>query len=310
MYCSVVINNYNYGEYLTEAVDSVLAQTYSAFELLIVDDGSTDNSPEILACYETLGNVRVIRKPNGGQLSAFNTIVDKIHGDLVFFLDSDDYYAADYLEQAVAFYHANPDCDFLAVGREAVGDCKADLEMGFAKSSGYSVLRVHMLYRWLGNSTSAISMKHSVLTKVLPLPLETDWRLRADECLVMGASLVGAKKYRLNRKLIYYRIHGQNGYYGREISNDEQYRLQLSVPRMIKCIEEKNDIVIHLKLLLPEFGSIPEKDFEDLKDYLKVLLLFRPNLLYLVRYAWLLVREYFYSLIALRKKDGRMNSVS
>ena len=304
MYCSVVINNYNYGNYLAEAVDSVLEQTYQAFELWIVDDGSTDNSLEILARYEALENVRVIRKPNGGQLSAFNAVADKIRGELVFFLDADDFYAADYLERAVAFYRDHPDSDFLAVGRKAVGECKSDLAMAFKKSSGYSVLRVHFLYRWLGNSTSAISMKRSVLEKVLPLPFESDWRLRADECLVIGASLVGAKKYRLNRKLIHYRIHGENGYHGREISNDEQYRLRLGALRMMRYIEERNGIVIHLKLLLPEFRSIPEKDFEDLKDYLNVLLLLRPSPLYLVKYAWLLVREYLRSTIA-RRLAGR-----
>jgi len=61
---SIIINNYNYGRYLRSAIDSALGQTYFNTEIIVVDDGSTDNSPEIIKSYEE--RIKSILKPNGG----------------------------------------------------------------------------------------------------------------------------------------------------------------------------------------------------------------------------------------------------
>ena len=67
---SILINNYNYGYFLGAAIESALSQTYQNIEIIVVDDGSTDNSREIIAHY---GNhIIPILKENGGQASAFN----------------------------------------------------------------------------------------------------------------------------------------------------------------------------------------------------------------------------------------------
>ncbi len=70
---AVLVSNYNYAEYIRQAIESVLAQTYKNFELIICDDGSTDNSKEIIAGY-CLHDSRIslIAKENGGQASGFN----------------------------------------------------------------------------------------------------------------------------------------------------------------------------------------------------------------------------------------------
>ncbi len=88
MLVSIVVNNYNYDRYLTEAIDSALAQTYSPIEVLVVDDGSTDNSREIIASYGD--RVTPLLKENGGQSSAFNYAYGHCNGDVIMFLDSDD----------------------------------------------------------------------------------------------------------------------------------------------------------------------------------------------------------------------------
>ena len=67
---TIVVNNYNYARFLAEAIDSALAQTYAALEVVVVDDGSTDESREIIAQYG--GRVIPVLKDNGGQASAFN----------------------------------------------------------------------------------------------------------------------------------------------------------------------------------------------------------------------------------------------
>ena len=86
---SVIVNNYNYGHFLSEAIDSALAQTYTRTEVIVVDDGSTDDSSEIIAGYGD--RIIPVLKENGGQASAFNAGFAKSRGDVICFLDADDY---------------------------------------------------------------------------------------------------------------------------------------------------------------------------------------------------------------------------
>jgi glycosyltransferase involved in cell wall biosynthesis len=85
---SVVINNYNYARYLSAAIESVLQQDCTCWELIVVDDGSTDDSAHIMARYES--KIISIRKRNGGQASALNAGFAVATGDVVLFLDADD----------------------------------------------------------------------------------------------------------------------------------------------------------------------------------------------------------------------------
>lgn len=86
---AAVIVNYNYGRFLGDAVESVLAQTDPFDEIIVVDDGSTDDSLNVLAAFE--GRVDVLAKPNGGQLSAVLAGCDRATSDYVYVLDADDY---------------------------------------------------------------------------------------------------------------------------------------------------------------------------------------------------------------------------
>src|SRR5215813_6060987 len=85
---SIIIDNYNYGRFLQGAIDSALQQTYTPLEVIVVDDGSTDNSREIIAGYGP--RIIPVLKENGGQASAFNAGFRVSRGAVVFFLDSDD----------------------------------------------------------------------------------------------------------------------------------------------------------------------------------------------------------------------------
>jgi glycosyltransferase involved in cell wall biosynthesis len=85
---SIIVNNFNYARFLGEAIDSALAQTHPHTEVVVVDDGSTDNSRDLIAGY---GNrVIPVYKENGGQASAFNAGFEASHGEVVCFLDADD----------------------------------------------------------------------------------------------------------------------------------------------------------------------------------------------------------------------------
>ena len=98
---SIVITSYNYGRYLHDTIGSVLNQTYAASEVIVVDDGSTDNSREVIECF---GNrIKAVFKQNGGQASAMNAAMSISHGDAVCFVDSDDLLFPTAIERAMEF---------------------------------------------------------------------------------------------------------------------------------------------------------------------------------------------------------------
>ena len=85
---SVIVSSYNYERFLNQAIDSALNQTYSNVEVIVVDDGSTDNSRDIIAGYGD--RVTAVMKENGGQASAFNAGFHVSRGEVIIFLDSDN----------------------------------------------------------------------------------------------------------------------------------------------------------------------------------------------------------------------------
>src|SRR5262245_19240334 len=97
---TIVVNNFNYGRYLRGAIESATRQTHPHVEVIVVDDGSTDESEEVLRSHE--GAVRVVRKPNGGQASSLNVGLRESRGEFVCFLDSDDLLFPTAIEHALA----------------------------------------------------------------------------------------------------------------------------------------------------------------------------------------------------------------
>ena len=98
MRVSVIIPTYNYAHFLPECIDSVLAQTVLPDEIVIVDDGSTDNTPEIIKPYLSHSLIKYIRTENSGVSSARNLAIMEASGDLIGILDSDDKWRSDKLE--------------------------------------------------------------------------------------------------------------------------------------------------------------------------------------------------------------------
>ncbi len=104
---SVIIPTRNRYSLLTEAVESVLGQTYSRLELIVVDDGSTDETPQrIPACFP---DIRYVRQAHRGVSAARNLGIRHAHGDYIAFLDSDDLWLPKKLEREMAFLSEQPD---------------------------------------------------------------------------------------------------------------------------------------------------------------------------------------------------------
>lgn len=96
---SVIIPVYNVADYLRECIDSVISQTYTNIEIILIDDGSTDDSGKICDEYEQKDNrIKVMHKPNGGVSSARNAGLGAADGELITFIDSDDWIDTDTIE--------------------------------------------------------------------------------------------------------------------------------------------------------------------------------------------------------------------
>jgi glycosyltransferase involved in cell wall biosynthesis len=105
---SVVTASYNAARYLPQSIRSALAQTYEAIEVHVVDDGSTDNTQDVLAEFRRDPRVHIHTQPNRGQACAKNRGILESRGDLVAFLDADDVWYPEKLEQQVPRLIANP----------------------------------------------------------------------------------------------------------------------------------------------------------------------------------------------------------
>lgn len=280
MFVSVLINNYNYAAYLEETVLSILAQTYPHIEIVIVDDGSTDDSRKVIEqLAATHPSIVPHFKANGGQLSAFNAGVQLARGELLFFLDADDLYRPDYIEKAVDIYRNHPACDFMFCAFEQFGASERPVIQPYSQrinDLGYTGLLTYTRKVWIGEPTSTLSMRTTLAGRFFPVPFEQDWRIRADDCLIWLASLYNGRKFYLKETLVKYRIHGNNRFFGKKKNIDTEYYRDLCRARLFTHAAEQIKQYAYLrgyhlfKALLME-AATGDKNRALLSRYLKAL---------------------------------------
>ncbi|MEA5597412.1 glycosyltransferase family 2 protein [Rivularia sp. UHCC 0363] len=286
MKTTCLINNYNYANFLPDAVNSAINQSVKFDEIIIVDDASTDNSAEVITKYDGEANVKyILKEKNQGQLSSFNEGFLAANGDIIFFLDADDMYEHQYLENALNFYRRYRECDFLFCGYKKFGVAEGVFqEYEYDVDLGYSVIKTFCLGEWIGSITSTLSMRREIANKILPIPYTDDWRVRSDDCLVWGASLVGAKKFYMSQSLVRYRIHNNNNFHNDkslDIDISAEYKRMFKRSAIMNYIMQKNSLALPLFLAytsVNELKTIPCPKFSDFTLYLKIIFLFEPNL--------------------------------
>ena len=216
---SIIINNYNYGRFLGAAIDSVLAQDYVPKEVLIIDDGSTDHSREVLDKY--VGLVTPILKDNGGQASALNSGVRASQGQILCFLDADDCFGAGKVARVVeAFLHLGLNSKPMLVHHrlqiiDAAGDLVDAQLIGRLHDSPLNLYRHAKRYKAIpyeGSPTSGLSLNRHLISRLFPIP-EKGIYTSADDFMVKGASVIG-ELYSLQDLLGSYRVHGKNLWHG------------------------------------------------------------------------------------------------
>ena len=113
---SVIVPAYNVEKYIKTCLDSLINQTYSNFEIIVINDGSTDQTEEILRSYQSNPKFRIYSQKNGGLSAARNRGIKLANGELVCFIDSDDSVKSDYLEKLAAPFFEDSDVDITVCG--------------------------------------------------------------------------------------------------------------------------------------------------------------------------------------------------
>lgn len=270
-----LINHYQYGDFVGEAIESVVRQTLALDEIVVVDDGSKDGSLDVVrAVCEAHPNVRLVEKENGGQLSCFQAGLDASSADVVFFLDADDVWEPEYVETVVRLLVARPDVDFVATNeRRFFTDGTSEVTETEDRDAGYSVVRSLVGGgAFIGKPTSCLAIRRHVLDQIFPLESARGWRTCADEALVYGSSLVGARKYFLGAPLVRYRVHGDNHFYGREYDATDRLTRSLEVHRMVEALRKRHDLPESLASLAHhEFRTIEKPTREDYREYRRLV---------------------------------------
>lgn len=205
---SIIINNYNYDRFIAEAIDSALNQTYSHTEVIVVDDGSTDNSREIIAGYGD--RIKPILQPNGKQAAAFNSGLASSQGEIIIFLDSDDYLFPQAVEQIVEIWH--PKLAKVHYRLEVVDSVGKSL--GYSSPQGTSPLDRGEVWKtildkggYVSTPTSGNALSRQAIDKLFPIP--DAYKLTADDYLSYQVPFYGTVEA-IERPLGAYRIHDTN----------------------------------------------------------------------------------------------------
>jgi glycosyltransferase involved in cell wall biosynthesis len=217
---SIVINNYNYDRFLKEAIDSALKQTYQNIEVIVVDDGSTDNSPEIIASYGD--RIVPIIKENGGQCSCFNAGFEASRGEVICFLDADDIYLPDKVAEVVEIFKTSEEIEWCFhnlrwVDKNAellpqLSTQRPTIECDFRDSIKSGKLPPPL------PASSALCFRRSLLEKYLPKPISK--AVPNSDFYVKFMAVALGKGFFLGKVLAFHRIHNSNA---ATFSNNNQY---------------------------------------------------------------------------------------
>ena len=225
-FVSVLIDTYNHERFIEEAIVSVLEQDFSASdrEIIVVDDGSTDRTPEIVRKFEP--QVRLLRKENCGQASAFNAGIPECKGEIVAFLDGDDWWERKKLSVVITELAEHTEIGTLGHGLYEVDEQGRRLYVNvpdrryFCRLSGLQEAHEFLELRsFLG--TSRLAARRSVLVRVAPLPEAL--LVEADEFLATHAAALGGARI-LEQPLTNYRLHSGNLYQFSEWNSEKARR--------------------------------------------------------------------------------------
>ncbi|MGB3653465.1 MAG: glycosyltransferase, partial [Rivularia sp. (in: cyanobacteria)] len=208
---TVIIGNYNYEQFIGKAIDSVLNQTYENIEIIVVDDGSTDNSRKIIDSYGD--RIIPVFKENGGQPSNYNAGFASSKGDIICFLDSDDIFLPNKVSRIVSIFESYKDIGWCFHSLQLIND--SDKLLGATTTVNYksaecdyrSILRRGKIPPHLPPCPT-LCFKRSLLEQILPMPTTT--KMPGSDHYVKFMAVAMSKGFILAEDLTLQRIHSNN----------------------------------------------------------------------------------------------------
>lgn len=214
---SIVVDTYNHERYIERAIVSALEQDFPGeqMEILVVDDGSTDRTPEIVRKFEP--RVRLVRKENGGQASAFNTGIREASGEVVAFLDGDDWFLSGKIAAVMEALEQHPEAAVVGHARydfeEQENQYRLPPEVTVPDLRDRTLLRAVTVEKareafaaWPFLFTSAVTARKAFLQQIGPIPNALTFC--ADVVISVAAMAEGVLL--LKQPLFCYRIHANN----------------------------------------------------------------------------------------------------
>ncbi|MBV9389141.1 MAG: glycosyltransferase [Chroococcidiopsidaceae cyanobacterium CP_BM_ER_R8_30] len=276
---SILINNYNYGRFLAEAINSALNQTYSNTEIVVVDDGSTDNSREVIENYGD--KIIPLFKKNGGQASAFNAGFAASRGEIILLLDADDIFLPNKVAEVIDVFEqyktigwcfhptklvsANAQVCIKKRANSVAHECdlREQIKSGKLESNLTFIIP----------PTSGLCFRSSLLKLILPMPEAI--RIISDsylQCIALALST----GFVMDKELVLQRIHGNNAY---TLRNDKQkmqarmhvllaYWIRIKFPFLSKFTN--NLLGVGMGLYWDNNGGVEAEYKELIKNYLSL----------------------------------------
>lgn len=211
-YVSILIDTYNHERFIEQAIVSVIEQDFPSVdrEIIVIDDGSSDRTCDLVQNFEP--QVRLLRKQNGGQASAFNTGIPECRGEIIAFLDGDDWWAQKKLEHIVGVFKDDPSVGAVGHGFfqvDADGKTRATVIPNRTRRlnarSVDGAKEFGLLKGFFG--TSKVAYRRWILDRILPIPEGAV--IEADEFLFVLAVCL-ADVVVLDQPLFFYRFHEGN----------------------------------------------------------------------------------------------------
>jgi glycosyltransferase involved in cell wall biosynthesis len=206
---TIVVVNYNYERFIAAAIDSALGQSYAPLEVIVVDDGSTDGSREIIAAYGK--RIRVILQENAGQGAVYNAGWLAARGAYVLFLDSDDVLTRDAMQKVVgAFEHSNAvkvQFYLRQVDRELKPLGYLLPSYDFSSMDAREQIAAYGYY--VSPPASGNAYRKSFLDEIMPIA-DAELYRRATDGYTTGLAGIAGKIVSIAEILGFYRVHGDN----------------------------------------------------------------------------------------------------
>ncbi|GAX44195.1 family 2 glycosyl transferase [Tolypothrix sp. NIES-4075] len=210
---SVLVPNYNYAKYIGETLESALCQTYPNFEVIVCDDGSKDNSCEVIESYvQKDSRIKLIRKPNGGVATALNAAYQASKGEIICLLDADDIWMDNKLQKILDVFRSDPKCGFAihnVIQIDAQGNLIKLTPTLRRLASGWMALSALENGGFVYNipPASALSLRREIADSIFPL--NEEFKRNADSLIFRFApfiTVIGSAPEVLSK----FRLHGAN----------------------------------------------------------------------------------------------------